>query len=195
MLNKKDFSNGKEIYTISNLLSFFRLLLALPLWFLLDNLYIDSVRYAVVLIGFIAAGTDFLDGYLARKYGETTVFGKIIDPLADKIIVGIVVVKLFLINQIPEYFFIAVIGRDVIIFIGGIIFSGISGKVLASNILGKITVTIIALVILLIVFGIDQNNFVFIILYYLSLILILSSLITYIVRAIEFIKQGSYGSI
>ena len=186
---------NKEIYTKSNLLSFFRLFLAIPLWFLLDNLYVESVRYITVLICLVAIGTDFLDGYLARKLNEVTEAGKIIDPLADKIVVGIVALKLYLIGEMPPYYFFMIIGRDVLIFVGGILLSIKIKKVLPSNMLGKITVTVLGVVLLLIILNVKQDNLIFLTFYFLSIILILGSLAGYIIRAVELLKQKSHESI
>ena len=110
--------NPKEIYTKSNLLSLFRLLMAIPVWFIMDNFDQQSVRNIVAGLCLFAVFTDVLDGYLARKFNEVTEFGKIIDPLADKVIVGAVVIKMFLLGEIPEYYFYLMIGRDILIFIG-----------------------------------------------------------------------------
>ena len=49
--------------------------------------------------------TDMLDGYLARKFNEVTELGKIIDPLADKIAIGVIILKLYLIGIIPRVLF------------------------------------------------------------------------------------------
>lgn len=59
-------------------------------------LYLGTPEYdilAAVIFGF-AGFTDFLDGYLARKYGDITVYGKLLDPLADKFLVVAAVVML-----------------------------------------------------------------------------------------------------
>ena len=94
-----------EIYTTSNFLSFFRLLMAVPFWILTGMLYEPSIRPIVAGMALFAAFTDVLDGYFARRYNQVTEIGKIIDPLADKIALGAVVIRLFMINEIPDYFF------------------------------------------------------------------------------------------
>jgi phosphatidylglycerophosphate synthase len=66
------------------------------LWFLLDNYESQSVRYITFALCVFAAATDMLDGYLARKLNQVTEVGKIIDPLADKAAMAVVVIKLFL---------------------------------------------------------------------------------------------------
>ncbi len=91
-----------------------------------------------------------LDGYLARKLNQVTEVGKIIDPLADKAAMAVIVIKLYMINEISAFFFFTIISRDLIIFIGGLFVSNILGKVLPSNKLGKITVLFIGSVVLLI---------------------------------------------
>jgi CDP-diacylglycerol--glycerol-3-phosphate 3-phosphatidyltransferase len=182
-----------EIKTKSNLLSLVRLFLAIPFWFLLDNFQSEQVRYITVGFCLIAAATDILDGFLARKFNEITELGKVIDPLADKIVVGIIILKLFLIGQIETYYFIMIIGRDLLIFLGGINISKKIGKVLPSNMLGKITVSNIGVVILMILLYIGRSNIIFMILYYLSIVLMIVSLIGYAIRAKEFLKQTEYG--
>jgi cardiolipin synthase (CMP-forming) len=187
--------NKREIFTASNLLSFLRLLAAIPLWFLLGNFNSSNVKIIILAAGALCMLTDFLDGYIARKRNEVTEFGKIIDPLADKVIVGTVILKLFLLNKIPDYYFWMIILRDIIIFLGGIYLATKLGKVLPSNYVGKITVTVIAVVILLVIAGIKNSNAIFIFAFYLSIILIFVSLITYILRAIDYLKKKDYGTI
>lgn len=184
-----------KIFTISNFISFFRLLLAIPFWIMLDDIHYGNMRYYIFGLCLFAAGTDILDGYLARKFKQVTEFGKIIDPLADKIAVGVIIVKLYMMGEIPLYYFIIIIVRDLIIFIGGILLSLKINKVLSSNALGKITVIIIGIVILLIVLQVNRKEVLFLSFYGLSIILIISSLIAYAVRAFEFFKNKNYESV
>ncbi len=88
-----------------------------------------------------------------------------------------------------------IIGRDLLIFLGGVYLTKKLGKVLPSNMLGKITVLIIGIVILLIMLGIDRGTIVYKIIYYASLLLIVGSFIGYALRASEFIKGRKYGSV
>ena len=185
----------EEIATPSNFLSLLRLLMAVPLWYLFDYLGDPGMRIVLFSVCIIAAATDILDGYLARKLDQVTEFGKIIDPLADKVAVGAIIIKLFLIGEIPGYYFFLIIGRDVLIFAGGIYVSQKIGKVLPSNALGKMTVINIGIVILLIVLGISRESLVFLVLYDLSIILIFISLIAYVIRAKEFLKRKKYESV
>ncbi len=76
---------GRESLNLPNLITVSRFLLALVLFWLIDlgGHWIASAGLFV-----FAASTDWLDGYLARKYGQVTVLGRILDPFVDKIIVG-----------------------------------------------------------------------------------------------------------
>lgn len=188
-------SNLNKINTVSNYLSFLRLLLGIPFWFLLNEFNDPVLRYAAFGLAIFAALTDILDGYFARKFNQVTEWGKIIDPIADKICMAIIILKLFLINEIPGYYLALIVGRDLLIFIGGILVSRKLKKVLPSNMLGKITVVIIGIVILLIMLQIDRTTIFFKLFYGLSILLIIASLVGYTIRAIEFLRKREYGSI
>jgi cardiolipin synthase len=178
-----------EIYTISNLLSFLRLLMAIPFWILIGNINEPGVRSIVAALAIIGALTDWLDGFVARKRNEVTELGKIIDPLADKVAIGAIIIRLYMVGEIPEYYFFLIIGRDLLIFIGGVIVSKMIDKILPSNILGKITVSMIGMVILLIVLEMSRSSYVFQFFYYGSIILIVASFFAYVYRAVEYIRK------
>lgn len=184
-----------NLYTLSNFLSLIRLLSAFPMWFLLDNLENINTRYAILALIFLCMATDYLDGYFARKYNQISEAGKIIDPVADKVLVGVVVIKLFIMGEIPEYFFYIVIGRDLLIFFGGILITAKIGKVLPSNMIGKITVTILSLLLILVIMQVDKSSLIFQSFYFSTLILIVISFITYLIRAIEFMNKKKYESV
>ena len=183
----------KELLNISNLLSLLRLFLAVPLWLLLGNFYEN--RLIVFALCILALVTDLMDGYLARKLNQITEMGKIIDPLADKIGIASVVIKLFMIGQIPGYYFWMIIIRDVLIFTGGIFVSRKIGKVLPSNMLGKITVLSVGFVILFILLNVDRSLIIFKLFYGVSLVLIVASFFGYVIRALEFLRKKNYESV
>lgn len=187
----------KELFTPSNLLSLLRLFLSIPLWLSLDKIGESySYRYITVLICLFAFVTDFLDGYLARRFNQITEMGKIIDPLADKVAMGVVVIKMCLLKELPEYYIFMILGRDLIIFLGGIFVTSKLGKVLPSNLLGKITVLSIGFVILLKLLLINENMpGIYDFIYYMSIILIISSLIGYIIRGVESLRWRKNGVI
>ena len=189
--------NKKEILTKSNLLSTFRLLLGIPIFFMVYQINnSQTTRYFTLGLMVIAALTDVLDGYLARKYNEITELGKIIDPLADKVVVGVVVFQLFRIDEIPVYYLLIIIARDLLILLGGIFVSRKIGKVLPSNIIGKIAVISVALFVLTIVAGLKLIlPKLYDVLLYLSLILVFISFAAYSIRAVEALSRGKNESI
>jgi CDP-diacylglycerol--glycerol-3-phosphate 3-phosphatidyltransferase len=177
--------NVKNIINVSNSLSFIRLLLVIPAWIAFNNFDKIQSGYIVAAIGILAAITDILDGYLARKLNQITEFGKIIDPLADKVLVVYVVLNLFLLKEIPDYYFYMIVARDALILTGGLIVSKKLGKVLPSDYVGKATVLAISFFLLMILLSIDKESIAYISLYYLSIILIFISLINYIIKAVK----------
>lgn len=178
--------NYKEIKTVSNLISTFRLLLAIPFFFLAARLN-ESYDYRIITFTLMLIGllSDLLDGYFARKRNEITEFGKIIDPLADKVCIGIIVIQMYLIGDIPVYFFWIIILRDLIIFTGGILVSRKLKKVLPSNLLGKITVLIIGIFLLYSVITLDRTSSFYTILIYAGIVMSIISVLGYALRAYE----------
>lgn len=132
--------NGRFL-TASNLVSVVRILLTVPILLLLVN---GAMVYAVALCAF-AAWTDWFDGYLARRTQTVSEWGKLIDPIADKILVGGVLVSLLLLNLLPLWFVLAAVMRDVVIVVGGIVATRFTSTILPSLWSGKIAVSLIAL--------------------------------------------------
>ena len=180
----------KKIFNASNTLSFVRLLLVIPAWIAFNNFDETFYRYSVAGIGIIAAITDILDGFIARKLNQITEFGKIIDPLADKVLIAFVVINLFLLNEMPDYYFYLIVGRDLLILLGGIIVSKKIGKVLPSDYLGKATVLAISFVLLMILLNVSRESLPYQIIYFSSIILIFASLFNYLIKAYRVLAAG-----
>ena len=102
---------------------------------------------------------------------------------------------MFLLGEIPEYYFYLMIGRDILIFIGGIIVSKKLGKVLPSNAIGKLSIVVISLVLLQIMLSVDQTSILFQSFYYSSIALVFISLFAYAYRGYEFIKKKDHGTV
>lgn len=75
----------------------------------------DSRNLLAAWIFMIAAATDWLDGYLARKWNQTTNFGAFLDPVADKLIVSTALVLLVADGRVSELVTIIIIGREITI--------------------------------------------------------------------------------
>ncbi len=124
-----------DVFTIPNIISFIRLLLVpVFLWLLLIE---DRVAAAGWLLGFIGA-TDWVDGYLARRLGQVSEVGKLLDPIADRLAVVAAVVGGLIAGVLAPWFAWALIVREALIAIGAILLGSKVGKGLAVRPLGKL---------------------------------------------------------
>lgn len=138
------------MWTISNGLSFIRLLMSLPLAYFLWTY--DTT--GVIVIGVAAYISDILDGYLARRLNQISEWGKIIDPIADKVFVGTAVIVMIMQQRIPLWFVAIVLGRDLLIVTAGAWYSKKHNFVLPSVFAGKAAVVAIAFALLIHVIGV-----------------------------------------
>ncbi len=109
----KDQIAKERVFNVPNQLTVLRLLLSLALFVLI------ALKY--YLTGFfvfaVAAGTDWMDGYWARKYGQVTTLGRILDPFVDKIIVCGTFIFL---GAVPEsgvaaWMAVLIVGRELLV--------------------------------------------------------------------------------
>lgn len=111
----------------------------------------DSRLYFTAGILFlVACGSDFVDGYLSRKYNWVTNFGKLWDPLADKILINGVMIILCWQQEVIVVFVVIMIARDIIVD-GMKMFASSKGTVVGADIFGKLK-TIFQMVALIFVF-------------------------------------------
>jgi cardiolipin synthase len=104
---------------LPNAISLFRIVLVPPILIL-----ITRDQYATALLLFFVAGfSDGLDGYLANRFEWHSRFGALLDPVADKLLVGGTFILLAWLGQIPLWLTIIVILRDVIIVGGAMIYN------------------------------------------------------------------------
>lgn len=171
-----------RIWTVPNILSFIRILLIAPTAMLLWQ---EKV-FQAALLAFVGGLMDIADGIIARKFNQKSELGKIIDPLADKLFIGVLVVILFLQNKIPLWFIVAVLARDFLILLGGAIISTKIKIVPPSNFLGKITALTLGITLMLIIFGLTEISTIFI---YLSVILIVLSFLNYVISVSKQIRE------
>ena len=98
-------------FTWANIVTLLRLFLA-PV-FLVVVLTGEGTNVAAALAVFaLAALTDWLDGYLARRYGEVTSHGAFLDPLADKVLTTSAFVALYMYDVVPLWMLVILIARD-----------------------------------------------------------------------------------
>jgi len=95
-------------------------ILAIPIFvavYYLPDTWLSPVakNWTAMSIFSAAAITDWLDGYLARKWGETSAFGAFLDPVADKLMVAAALILLVQLGRAEAYFAIIIIGREIAI--------------------------------------------------------------------------------
>jgi len=175
--------NSKWEWTLATKISASRILLMIPIAFLLFGEGEDN-RLWVVGIILIGVATDFLDGYLARRMHQVSDLGKVIDPLADKIAVGTLALFLVILGDLPLWFLLAVVARDGLIVAGGIYIRREKKIITQSNMLGKVTVTVIALLLVTATIKIPSLEVMKIVLLWASVVFMLLSLGVYAKRLI-----------
>ncbi|HTV41365.1 MAG TPA: CDP-diacylglycerol--glycerol-3-phosphate 3-phosphatidyltransferase [Candidatus Sulfotelmatobacter sp.] len=150
--------------TTANKITIFRILL-IPA-FVIEMIYYvrtgnEAHRLAGVLLFGITAASDGVDGYVARRYKQISELGKILDPLADKLLLLSGIVFLSFDNapyfrQIPLWLTGAIIGRDLLLAIGSVVIRSVVGKIIVHpRITGKIATVFQMIVIIWILLGWD----------------------------------------
>ena len=103
--------------TLANQLTLMRIFL-IPLFVLVFYLPFSWAHFVSSVIFSIAAITDWADGYVARKYNQSTPFGAFLDPVADKLMVAIALLLLVTLHHNSVWFVVAaavIVGREIII--------------------------------------------------------------------------------
>lgn len=175
---------------LPNKLTTFRVIL-IPffVFFLLTDHVGQWGKWIALAIFIIASLTDFLDGYLARKYNLVTNFGKFMDPLADKLLVCSAMICLIEKGAIPSWIVTIIIAREFIIS-GFRLIASDNGVVIAASYWGKFKTTFQMIMICLMIADIKQLAIVTTIVMYIALALTIISLVDYLVKNKEVMKDN-----
>jgi CDP-diacylglycerol--glycerol-3-phosphate 3-phosphatidyltransferase len=119
----------------ANRLTLSRLLLTILFVAALSSSW-DYARTSALIIFLIAGLTDFIDGEIARRYGSITNFGKLMDPLVDKIMMAAAFISLVPLKAVPAWAATTVVARDFLI-TGLRLMASAKGRVLPAERLGK----------------------------------------------------------
>ncbi|BBI36197.1 CDP-diacylglycerol--glycerol-3-phosphate 3-phosphatidyltransferase [Cohnella abietis] len=111
--------------------------------------YFNDQTITALSIVLVAGLTDFLDGYIARKSGQVTVTGSMLDPLADKLMMLAVVVALLIKSVLPLSAFLVMAFRELVMIIGSAIYHFRGLKTVPANLFGKVTTILYYVAILL----------------------------------------------
>lgn len=159
--------------------------------FLLGDFF-PAAKWVALALFILASLTDFLDGYLARKMDLVTNFGKFMDPLADKLLVCSALIALIEMNRIAAWVVIVIIGREFIIS-GFRLVASDNGVVIAASYWGKFKTVAQMFMTMLLIVHIDNHVFLILeqIFIYVSVALTIISLVDYIVKNKDVLKEGS----
>ena len=119
----------------ANRLTLSRLALTVLFVLLLSSSW-HYARTAALVIFLIAGLTDFIDGEIARRYGVITNFGKLMDPLVDKIMVAAAFISLVPLKAVPAWAATTIVARDFLI-TGLRLMASAKGRILPAESLGK----------------------------------------------------------
>lgn len=152
-----------------------------------------TAKWIALVLFCVASLTDLLDGKIARKYNLVTNFGKFMDPLADKMLVSSAFICLIVTRQdaLPAWIVIVIIAREFIIS-GFRLVASDNGIVIAASYWGKFKTTfqMFAIIALIADFGGNAAHIIELLLVYVALILTLVSLIDYLAKNINVLKEG-----
>ncbi len=136
---------SSQIFNIPNILAFVRLLLAPVMFLFLVNqdaslfqgIHTSWLNYFAAFIFVVASATDFFDGYIARTFNQITTMGKILDPLADKMLTLAGFLGLMMLGSASPWAIFLILTRE--LFITGLRVSAVSqGLDIAASWMGKV---------------------------------------------------------
>lgn len=110
-------SPANRVLTVPNAISFLRLL-CIPLFvYLVFGL--DKEATAAVMLAVLGA-TDWIDGYIARRFNQESAVGKFVDPAADRLLLAVAAITIIVRDAMPLWFGIAALTREALVIAGGI---------------------------------------------------------------------------
>ncbi len=134
-MEKAPESESNRILTLPNAVSAFRLLLVpLFVWLVVSAEHVASAGWLLLFIG----GTDWVDGALARRLGQVSKLGKILDPLADRIAVATAVILGWITGILPAVLAAALVVRESVVAIGALALTLRGGGALEVRYMGKL---------------------------------------------------------
>ena len=176
---------------LPNKLTCFRVVL-IPffVFFMMAPFFEGYGNYIALVIFIVASLTDLLDGKIARKYHLVTNFGKFMDPLADKLLVCSAMICLIQTGQLAAWIVIIIISREFIIS-GFRLIASDNGVVIAASYWGKFKTTFQMLMVIALILNLPYTGFQALgtVLIYVSLALTIISLIDYIVKNKDVLKD------
>jgi cardiolipin synthase len=101
-----------RILTAPNVITLVRLLcIPVFLWMLFGRHWQTASAFLLAVLG----ATDWVDGFVARRYHQVSTFGKVLDPMADRLLVGTAVISVMVYGAVPVWFGVATITREILV--------------------------------------------------------------------------------
>ncbi len=141
----------RQILTAANFVSASRFVLLPFIVYCLAT----GVRWAALVLLAVSYFTDLLDGYLARKMHQETYWGRIIDPVTDKVNLAAILITLYFTDAFPLWCVLVVVVRDLCILIGSLVLIKRIDAVFPSNLPGKVTGFVFGALVMTYIAGID----------------------------------------
>lgn len=118
-------SPDRRVFTVPNLMSVARLL-AVPvfLWLLFGR----EDRYGAALLLAVLGATDWVDGYVARHFNQVSELGKILDPLADRVLLGVGVAAILIDGSVPAWVGVTTVLREILVSVGVLVLAALGAR-------------------------------------------------------------------
>jgi cardiolipin synthase len=135
--------HSRDVISIPNVITVLRFaLIPVVYWFLVYEAPASGPNHLAFVLFALCAGTDWLDGLIARATGHVTAIGKIIDPLVDRVLIAAALVGLYMVNRVSLLLMLTLVGRDVYLLYGAWVLER-HGRRLPVTILGKVTTAVL----------------------------------------------------
>ncbi|MFH1852818.1 MAG: CDP-alcohol phosphatidyltransferase family protein [Candidatus Neomarinimicrobiota bacterium] len=186
---KVKITDPSRIYTLANGISVLRAFLAFPLIYTLTR---PDLLWATLLLIIISVLSDALDGYFARRANEVTHFGKLLDPLADSVV--IIAVTFFLVldpgRNFPLWYLLLFILRYLSIALFALYLMNHTSHQFGANKIGKVSVNFAALTIALYIFNYPVLDWLRLASMSCSVLLLVLSWVMYLYEYIKVLKRN-----
>jgi cardiolipin synthase len=128
-------ATGDRVLTLPNVISFARIAM-IPVfsWLIVDR---QTTSLGVIVFGIVAA-TDWVDGAIARATGQVSEFGKVLDPVADRLSIAAALLALVVRGAFPLWAALLVLVRDALILVAGLVVLSARGTRIEVRYVGKV---------------------------------------------------------
>jgi cardiolipin synthase len=133
----------RDVFSVPNVITVVRFaLIPVVYWFLVYQAPASGPNHLAFGLFVLCAGTDWLDGLIARTTGHVTAIGKIIDPLVDRVLIAAVLVGLYMVSRVSLLLMLTLMARDVYLLYGAWVLER-HGRRLPVTMFGKVTTAVL----------------------------------------------------